>query len=89
MLYKYGYVRRQMHGKSRLQWLDLQTEQSFSEVLSKDVKLSIYFRFKVLNTLYNNMSRIFRIVLYIVYLHARKLACFSLCNIIKIYVFVF
>ena len=35
---------------------------SVSEVLSEDVRLSIYFHFKALNTFQNNMSRIFRIV---------------------------
>ena len=36
---------------------------SVSEVLSEDARLSIYFSFKVLNALQNNMSRVFRIVL--------------------------
>ena len=35
------------------------------EVLSEDVILSIYFRVKFLNTLQNNMNRMFRTVLFI------------------------
>ena len=49
-------------------------QNSLSEVLSEDVRLSIYFCFKVLNTLQNNVSRLFRIVLFILSFHARKLA---------------
>ena len=47
---------------------------SFSEVLSEDVRLSIYFRFKVLITLWKNMGKVFIILLFILSLHARKLA---------------
>ena len=46
---------------------------SISEV-SLDFRLSLYFPFKVLSTFQDNMSRIFRIVLFIVYLHTRRLA---------------
>ena len=65
------------------------TGRSLFEVPLEDAKLSINFRFKVLNTLQNNMSRIFKIVLFNMHLQTRKLACFSLCNIIKIYLLVF
>ena len=40
------------------------TGGSVSQVLSEDVRLSIYFRFKALNILQHNMSRIFKIVIY-------------------------
>ena len=46
---------------------------SVSEVLTGDFRLSIYFHFRVLNTLQNNTSRIFIIVLFIVSFHTRKL----------------
>ena len=49
------------------------------------IRLSIYFCFKVLNTLQNNMSRIFRIVLFICFCTQET---FSLYDIIKIYLFV-
>ena len=62
---------------------------SLSEVLSEDVGLSIYFHFKVLNTLQNNMSRIFGIVVFIVFPHEKTCLTFSLFDIIKIYLFVF
>ena len=45
-------------------------QNSISEDLSEDVKLSIYLHFKMLN----NMSRRFRNVLYTVCFHARNLA---------------
>ena len=54
---------------------------SVSEVLSEDARLRIYFRFKVLNTLWNNMSRIFRIVLFILSFLTRKLASHFHCAI--------
>ena len=44
-----------------------------SKVLS-DVRLSIYFCFKVLNALQNNTRGAFRIVLFIMSFHTRKLA---------------
>ena len=46
---------------------------SVSDVLSEDFRLSVYFHFKVLNTLQNNMSRIFKSVLFIVSFHSGKL----------------
>ena len=49
-------------------------QNSVSEILSEDVSLSIYFCFKALNALQNNMNRMFRFVLFIVSLHVRKLA---------------
>ena len=72
ILYRYGDVCQQLHQESSLyctyRW------NSVSEVLSDDVRLSICFHFKVLNILQNNLFRIFRFVLFIVSLHARKLA---------------
>ena len=63
-------------------------QNSVSEVLSENVMLSIYFRLKVLNTLQNNMNRIFRVVLFIMPFQKTCLT-FSLCDITKIYLFVF
>ena len=74
ILYKYGDVCQQMHGDSSLQWLHL-GRNSVSEVLS-DVRLSTYFLFTVLNT----MSRIFRIVLFIVFEREKTCLTFSLCD---------
>ena len=63
-------------------------QNSVSKVLS-DVRLSIYFRFKVLNTLQNNEQNIQNSVIYRVFPHKKTCLTFSLCNIIKIYLFVF
>ena len=64
-------------------------QNSISEVLSENVMLSIYLYFKVLSTLQNNMNRIFRIVIYHVFPCKKTCLTFSLCDIIKIYLFVF
>ena len=76
ILYNYGDVHRQMHREPSLQWLHLQALCTYnvSENLTEDVRLNIYFRFKVLHTLQSNMSRIIRIALFIVSFHVRKLA---------------
>ena len=62
-----------------------------SEVLSGDSRLTIYFRFKVLHTLQNNMSRKNNqnCVIYRVFPREKTCLTFSLCNIIRIYLFVF
>ena len=50
------------------------TGRTVFEVLSEYVRVSIHLCFKALNTLQNNMSRVFKIVLFIMSLHTRKLA---------------
>ena len=49
-------------------------QYSVSGVLSEDAMLSINLCFKTLNTLQNIMSRTFRIMLFIMSLHVKKLA---------------
>ena len=88
-LYKWGEVHRQMHRKSTLQWLHLQAKQLFRGLIG-NTKSIIYFSFKVLNTLYNNMSRTTRIccVIYRVFAHEKTCLILSLCHIIINYLFV-
>ena len=57
---------------------------SVSEVLSEYVRLSIYFRFKILNTLQNNEQNIQNCVIYRVFAREKTCLTFSLCDIIKI-----
>ena len=81
-MYIYNCTKSQVCNGCTYRW------NSVSEVLS-DVRLTIYFPLKVLNILQNNMSRIFRIVLFIVFTCEKTCLTFSLCNIIKICLFVF
>ena len=67
-MYANKYMESQVSNDYTYRW------NSVSEVLSEGIRLSIYFRFKVLNTLQKSTSIIFGTELFIVYLHARKLA---------------
>ena len=88
-LYKWVKIHQQMRRKSSLWWLHFQAKQLFIGPMG-NTKSIISFSFKVLNTLYNNMSRISRIycVIYRVFAPEKTCLTLSLCHIIINYLFV-